>query len=99
MNGLTQDIVERLTDAIERPQETFPPNDWAFKAEQLFRDAKREIERLRLAKLPNWAQAALTPESANITIVGNTPTTGGNLTAQQHSDWLATIPDPIEPVR
>jgi hypothetical protein len=84
------DIVERLTLAIDNPQEAFPPNDWLPKVEQLFRDAKAEIERLRLAKLPNWAQAALTSSTAKITVTGKT------ISDQEMRDWLATIHEPIE---
>lgn len=72
-------------------------------------------ERLRLAKLPQWAQEAVQTladaqayashpvflqrhaNQSNYTIVGNTPTTGGKLTADDYSKWLATIPEPIEP--
>lgn len=50
----------------------------------LFARAADEIARLRLVKLPNWAQAALTSSTARITI-------------EQHKDWLATVPEPIEP--
>lgn len=43
----TTDIVARLTAAIEHPETEFPPNNWAGKIADLFRDAKAEIERLR----------------------------------------------------
>ena len=69
------DIVERIRERI---------HDSHMQIEHLLDEAADEIERLRLAKLPNWAQAALTSSSAKITI-------------QQHKDWLATIPEPIEP--
>lgn len=84
------DIVERLTLAIDHPQEAFPPNDWVPKVEELFRDAKAEIERLRLGKLPNWAQAALTSSSAKVTVTSG-------LSDEAWAGWLATIPEPIEP--
>lgn len=77
----TLDIVERLDQIIAlRPGDPFPEgwdsNNWAGPMSELLKDAKTEIEKLRLAKLPAWAQAALTSSSADITIVGNTPTAG-----------------------
>lgn len=63
--------------------------------QQLWDAMKAEAPRHR--HLPEWARVALTPESAKITIVGNTPTTGGNLTAADYDRWLNTIPQPIEP--
>ncbi len=47
--------------------------------------------------LPEWAQAAMTPASAQVTVVGNTPTIGGKFTSKDYDNWLATIPEPIEP--
>jgi hypothetical protein len=52
---------------------------------------------IRKAVRPNWLHAAMTPTSAEVTIIGNTPTTGGNLTAEDYDRWLNTIPQPIEP--
>lgn len=49
---------------------------------------------IRKLMRPDWVNAALTSSSAQVTIVGNTPTTGGKL---DYSKWLATIPEPIEP--
>ena len=59
----------------------------------LFARAAVEIERLRLAKLPTWAQAALTSSTADITVTGKT------FSDQEMRDWLATIPEPIEPAQ
>lgn len=39
---------------------------------------------------PDWVNAALTSSSANVTV-------GQKLSDQQMQDWLATIPQPIEP--
>lgn len=66
-----KDILERLKDLVKVGCEA---DSHIVDAIQ---DAIREIERLRLAKLPKWAQAALTSSTAKITIVGNTPTAGG----------------------
>lgn len=64
----TLDIVQRLRASANRPEgEDVSPS--------LLVDAADEIERLRLAKLPAWAQVALTSSSAVIT-VGNVPATG-----------------------
>jgi hypothetical protein len=76
------DIVERIRSRI---------HDSHMQIEHLLDEAADEIERLRLAKLPNWAQAALTSSTADITVTGKT------LSDQQMRDWLATIPEPIEP--
>lgn len=73
----TLDIVQRLAIVANlKPGEMLPaeiasPNEnWGLHISQLCADAKTEIERLRLAKLPAWAQAALTSSSADIAIVG-----------------------------
>lgn len=67
-----KDILERLKDLVK---------PGACEADlhviDAMQDAIREIERLHMAKLPAWAQAALTSSTAKITIVGNTPTTDG----------------------
>ena len=57
----TLDIVQRLRASANRPEGEEIPGS-------LLDDAADEIERLRLAKLPKWAQAALTSSSADITI-------------------------------
>lgn len=67
---MTQDIVQRLRASANRPE-------GEEVSSALLDDAADEIERLRLAKLPKWAQAALSSSTADITIVGNTPTTDG----------------------
>lgn len=68
---MTQDIVEWLKDLVKPG--ACEADSHVIDAMQ---DAITEIERLRLAKLPAWAQAALSSSTAKITIVGNTPTPG-----------------------
>lgn len=62
-----KDILERLKDLVKPG--ACEADSHVIDAMQ---DAIREIERLRLAKLPDWAQAALTSSSADISMVGNT---------------------------
>lgn len=63
------------------------------------------IDELHALIGPHWTRAAVAEQfgarssSYKVTIVGNTPTTGGKLSEQNWQDWLKSIPDPVEPER
>lgn len=63
---MTNDIVQRLDELIAlRPGDPFPEgwdsSNWSGPMHELLKDAKAEIERLRLAKLPERAANAVAP--------------------------------------
>lgn len=71
--------------------------DWWLKQSSEARGAA--VERLYEEKMAEQiADWPFTSYSTSLTIVGNTPTTGGKLSEQNWQDWLKSIPDPVEVV-